>query len=602
MPRRRAALACLVTALAADPPVSKFAVRNLSGDFIGLWWIDGQRGRLVAQSKVAVRHTSSVEINSFRGHRFVVRRLRRKARLVDAAYRPRAADAVLEVGPANDLVVVREDLGLEVHDARYRAREVVTEALHRVDVVPALRASVDGWRAAWLGERRLRTGAIEDVRRLGGDAPEEPAPPPGGWPFEDRSLDLSGCGELPPEPGAPPHLSERDLGALAEAWGLGGETCPSRDVLAAAVFRAAVTRDAHPGCARWAACGECAANPGYMLASCGRSCALWKNASLERDTVALQARDRDAWAACAVRGVVAAGARYVEALSAELNGRSAFHDALRNRTCAAHEHTGANPLAVHAAPAPLDLVDRRVGVSTLATPSAAAAIHHVTGFATADECRFIIDDARPRMAPATVNEEADRAATSMSRRAHAANLVPDLGSHGSAPTKLWRRAFALANALTPYDLDGEAGQEPFSVIYYNGSVSDAGPPDEYLPHCDGSCEGSPHQPGGRVATLLLYCQAPSKGGATTFANSRVAVAPTAGDAVFFSYLDAASGRMDVGHTLHSGCPVAAGDKYVVTLWFRKGVSADEPWNAFDPTGARHDTSDVVDWDAGLLYS
>ena len=84
MPRRRAALACLVTALAADPPVSKFAVRNLSGDFIGLWWIDGQRGRLVAQSKVAVRHTSSVEINSFRGHRFVVRRLRRKARLEEA--------------------------------------------------------------------------------------------------------------------------------------------------------------------------------------------------------------------------------------------------------------------------------------------------------------------------------------------------------------------------------------------------------------------------------------------------------------------------------------------------------------------------------------
>ena len=82
----------------------------------------------------------------------------------------------------------------------------------------------------------------------------------------------------------------------------------------------------------------------------------------------------------------------------------------------------------------------------------------------------------------------------------------------------------------------------------------------------------------------------------------VAVAPRAGDAVFFSYLDAASGRMDVGHTLHSGCPVVEGDKWVLTLWFRKGVSAAEPWERFDPTGARHDATEVVAWDEGLVYS
>ena len=85
-------------------------------------------------------------------------------------------------------------------------------------------------------------------------------------------------------------------------------------------------------------------------------------------------------------------------------------------------------------------------------------------------------------------------------------------------------------------------------------------------------------------------------------RARVAVAPRAGDAVFFSYLDAASGRMDVGHTLHSGCPVVEGDKWVLTLWFRKGVSAAEPWERFDPTGARHDATEVVAWDEGLVYS
>ena len=96
-----AALVCLASALASgatdDPAVSKFSVRNLSGGFIGLWWIDHRGRQLVAQSAVAVRHTSSVEINSFRGHRFVIRRLRRKARLADVPYEPRATDAVLEV-------------------------------------------------------------------------------------------------------------------------------------------------------------------------------------------------------------------------------------------------------------------------------------------------------------------------------------------------------------------------------------------------------------------------------------------------------------------------------------------------------------------------
>ena len=91
-------------------------------------------------------------------------------------------------------------------------------------------------------------------------------------------------------------------------------------------------------------------------------------------------------------------------------------------------------------------------------------------------------------------------------------------------------------------------------------------------------------------------------GAAARRLSSSASAIWAGDAVFFSYLDAASGRMDVGHTLHSGCPVVEGDKWVLTLWFRKGVSAAEPWERFDPTGARHDATEVVAWDEGLVYS
>mmetsp|Transcript_20509 Transcript_20509/g.72995 ORF Transcript_20509/g.72995 Transcript_20509/m.72995 type:complete len:174 (+) Transcript_20509:1-522(+) len=167
--------------------------------------------------------------------------------------------------------------------------------------------------------------------------------------------------------------------------------------------------------------------------------------------------------------------------------------------------------------------------------------------------------------------------------------APDQKKKKAPAAKLWRRAFSVANALTGYDLDVE-GQEPFSVIHYNGTRQRlaGGLPDEYRPHCDGSCDGSPHMHGGRVATLLLYCGVPTSGGATTFTNARTVVRPSANDAVLFSYYDVATREMDTGFTQHSGCPVLDGDKWVVTLWMRKGVHAGDSWAQYDPTGCRHE--------------
>ena len=51
--------------------------------------------------------------------------------------------------------------------------------------------------------------------------------------------------------------------------------------------------------------------------------------------------------------------------------------------------------------------------------------------------------------------------------------------------------------------------------------------------------------------------------------------PKALDAVLFSYLDDDTGTMDTGHTVHSGCPVIDGEKWVMTLWMRRGVRAGE---------------------------
>ena len=332
-----------------------------------------------------------------------------------------------------------------------------------------------------------------------------------------------------------------------------------------------------------------------MRARCGAACALFDAAgpppAADAAEVLAAGKAADAWDACALAAAGPLAAAYVGAASAEQNARSTFSEDLRNRTCAADgptagPHLGAAPRTTWA---PAD--GHAFGVVPLWRGAAvglpAANVTLLEGFATADECAHAMAATRPHLRPATVNEEGDAAAKSLSRRAYAAHLVPDLRDPDDVPARIWRRAFDMANGLTGLGLDVE-GQEPFSVIHYNGTERGGSAlPDEYRPHCDGGCDGAPHLHGGRVATLLLYCEAPTAGGATTFANARVAVKPKALDAVFFSYYDAASGTMDTGHTVHSGCPVLAGEKWVMTLWMRRGVRAGDAWSKYDPTGARH---------------
>lgn len=96
---------------------------------------------------------------------------------------------------------------------------------------------------------------------------------------------------------------------------------------------------------------------------------------------------------------------------------------------------------------------------------------------------------------------------------------------------------------------------------------------EYRPHhdyFDPALPGTPHilQRGGqRVGTLVIYLNTPEGGGATTFPDVGLEVAPVRGNAVFFSY--------DRAHpdtrTLHGGAPVTAGEKWVATKWLREGV-------------------------------
>jgi prolyl 4-hydroxylase len=73
--------------------------------------------------------------------------------------------------------------------------------------------------------------------------------------------------------------------------------------------------------------------------------------------------------------------------------------------------------------------------------------------------------------------------------------------------------------------------------------------------------------GQRVGTVVMYLRTPLGGGATTFPDAGLDVAPLRGNAVFFSYERPHAST----HTLHGSAPVTAGEKWVATKWLRQGV-------------------------------
>lgn len=80
-------------------------------------------------------------------------------------------------------------------------------------------------------------------------------------------------------------------------------------------------------------------------------------------------------------------------------------------------------------------------------------------------------------------------------------------------------------------------------------------------------------------------QEPESGGATTFTKADVYVRPKKLAATFFSYLGPDK-QMDIGFTEHSGCPILQGEKMITTYWMRDGVTAEEDWTKYDPSGIR----------------
>jgi 2OG-Fe(II) oxygenase superfamily len=243
---------------------------------------------------------------------------------------------------------------------------------------------------------------------------------------------------------------------------------------------------------------------------------------------------------------------------------------LRNYTCADEKMQTSKPLRSDN----FDISGKRYKVDYL-FESEHAKIWTVPNFISDEECATMEKHAKPRLARATVAAEDGTNIISNNRRANQAGYNLHQVNPNDPLVPLQHRILHMTNHVGGYQLTPE-GQEDFTVIQY-------GVTDEYHPHCDGTCDGSRFNPGGRVATALMYCKTADAGGATTFTKADVFVRPTKGTATFFSY-KGPDEMMDEGFTEHSGCPVLKGDKWVITFWMRAGVDANNPWTIYDPSG------------------
>jgi len=179
------------------------------------------------------------------------------------------------------------------------------------------------------------------------------------------------------------------------------------------------------------------------------------------------------------------------------------------------------------------------------------------GVLSDEECSGLMDLARPRLARSeTVDNATGGSEVNAARTSD--GMFFERGEH-----ELIRRIEQRIAELLRWPVDHGEGMQ---VLRYS-------PGAEYRPHhdyFDPAHSGTARilQRGGqRVGTLVMYLNTPEGGGATTFPDVGLEVAPVRGNAVFFSY--------DRAHpsskTLHGGAPVVAGEKWVATKWLRQGV-------------------------------
>jgi prolyl 4-hydroxylase len=224
--------------------------------------------------------------------------------------------------------------------------------------------------------------------------------------------------------------------------------------------------------------------------------------------------------------------------------------------------TGARPAATVQPMPDIDtstnviVLDRAVEIlSTFASPR----IVLLGNVLSDEECEALVEHCASRLAPSQVIADAQG---NLQRHENRTSRDAMLGRGETATVA---RVEARLAALARWPVECSEGLQ---VVRYD-------PGEEYRPHCDWIDPGVEglrehlDRGGQRLGTFLLYLNDVASGGETAFPTIGLRIKPRRGAAVFFQNTDAhyAPDRS----SLHAGCPVIQGVKWVANKWLRQRV-------------------------------
>ena len=205
----------------------------------------------------------------------------------------------------------------------------------------------------------------------------------------------------------------------------------------------------------------------------------------------------------------------------------------------------------------------RIDVARLLQPPPAQALSErprlrvFESFATADECRWLIERGRPRLQPAVV-WDMDSGQTIVD--SYRSNSVFELPLHETdVVVALIRARIAAATRVPEFIFE-----LPQLMRYAVG--------EEFRPHHDFIDPAKPGfaaelaRRGQRMGTFLLYLNEDFTGGETEFPKAGISFRGRTGDALFFANVTP-DGRPDP-LTLHAGKPPSSGEKWILSQWIR----------------------------------
>lgn len=189
------------------------------------------------------------------------------------------------------------------------------------------------------------------------------------------------------------------------------------------------------------------------------------------------------------------------------------------------------------------------------TVSHAPRIRQLNAFATAAECKWVIEASRGHLAPATVFDHASGA------------LIEDPARNNSAVTLTFDQMDVVTEILRTRIAAAVKvpvrAFEPAQILRYEVGQ-------EFVPHVDflnpaipGYAEKLARQ-GQRIATFLIYLNEDFEGGETAFPAIDMKIRLRTGDALFWANLD--QDYNPDPQTLHAGLPPTSGEKWVFSQW------------------------------------